>query len=137
MAGRPTKLTPEIVQEVRRLVPTVCYMESVGDYLGVSRQTWRGWLRRGRKEADRLAEAPDAAPRKTEALYLEFFTTFKRAVAEGEITAAAQIALAAGGGVWQAAAWRLERLFPERWGSSRQDIAEIKKLLAELAKGKA
>src|SRR5262249_57922855 len=65
-AGRPSLLTPEVLEEVRRLLPTVLYLETVADYLGLSRQTWRGWLRRGRKEHARLAKNPRARPKASE-----------------------------------------------------------------------
>jgi hypothetical protein len=120
-AGRPTLLTREIIQDVRRLLPTVLYLESVGDYLGVSPETWRVWVRRGRKEAKRLAN-PRAKPRASEALYLEFFATYKKALAEGEIYDLGVIKKASAE-QWQAAAWRAERRFPGRWG--KKDRVEL------------
>jgi hypothetical protein len=131
--GRPTLLTPAIIEDFRRLLPTVLYLETVGDYLGVSRQTWRVWVKRGRKESDRLAKNPRAKPREKEALYLEFFATYKKAVAEGELydlgiikKASADQVSAAGEvvrqGQWQAAAWRAERRFGRKWG--RKDRLE-------------
>jgi hypothetical protein len=121
--GRPTLLTAETLKDVERYLPTVMYMETVGDYLGVSRQTWRGWLRRGRKEHDRLKKArTKTEPLESEALYLQFFATVKKALAEGEIHDAAVIKKAATE-QWQAAAWRLERRFPARWG--RRDTTHV------------
>jgi hypothetical protein len=122
-AGRPTDLTPEVIKDTAKFLPTVMYLESVGDYLNVSRQTWRGWLRRGRKEYNRIRKArTKTEPLETEALYLEFFTTVKKALAEGEIHDAAVIKKAAAE-QWQAAAWRLERRFPARWG--RRDTTHV------------
>jgi transposase len=132
--GRPTLLTPAIIEDFRRLLPTVLYLETVGDYLGVSRQTWRVWVRRGRKESDRLAKNPRAKPREKEAPYLEFFATYKKAVAEGELydlgiikKASADQVNAAGEvvrqGQWQAAAWRAERRFGRKWG--RKDALAV------------
>ena len=46
-AGRPTDLTPEVIEDFRRVLPTVMSLETVGDYLGVERTTWRKWLKRG------------------------------------------------------------------------------------------
>ncbi len=113
-AGQPTLLTPAVLEDVRRILPTVMYLESVGDYLGVARTTWRGWLRRGHKEAKRLRN-PRCKPNPVEAIYLEFLHTCKKALAEGEIYDAGVIKKAAAE-QWQAAAWRLERRFPDRWG---------------------
>lgn len=110
------------------------YLETVGDYLGVSRITWRGWLKRGRKEANRLRN-PRAKPKESEALYLEFFYTYKKALAEGTffdlgvIKKASEDQYDAEGklirkGEWQAAAWREERRFPKLWG--KKDKLDLK-----------
>src|SRR5262245_55296527 len=107
-AGRPSALTPEVIEEVRRILPVVLYLDTVGDYLGLDRSTWRKWLSRGRKEARRLSRSPRARPKESEALYLEFFDAFKKGMASGEIYDAGVIKQAAGQH-WQAAAWRLER----------------------------
>jgi hypothetical protein len=127
--GAPSKLTPEIIEDVRRLLPTVLYMETVGDYLGVERTTWRKWLKRGRAEANRLKN-PRAKARPKEALYLEFFHTYKKGLAEGEIYDLGIIKKAATGsgdtpGQWQAAAWRAERRFPDRWGRKDRHRMEL------------
>ncbi len=110
-------LTPQVIEDVRRLLPTVMYMESVGDYLGVSRMTWRGWLKRGSKERKRIERARNGnkEPKESEKLYLQFFDTVKKSISEGEIFDAGTIKKASAES-WQAAAWRLERRFPDRWG---------------------
>ena len=113
-AGRPSLLTPEIIEDVRRLLPTVMYLESVGDYLGIGRVTWRMWLKRGAREAKRL-QNPRAKPKESEKLYLEFLNTYKKALAEGELYDLGVIKKASAE-QWQAAAWRAERRFPKRWG---------------------
>jgi hypothetical protein len=130
--GRPTLLTPEVLEDVRRLLPTALYLETVADYLGCDRTTWRKWLRRGSKEAARL-ERKRARPKESEAVYLEFFHTVKKALAGGEMHDLGVIRKASQDqandqgevtrqGQWQAAAWRLERRFPAKWG--RKDRLE-------------
>jgi transposase len=127
-AGRPTKLTPELIEDVRRILPTILYWETVADYLGVHRETFRRWLQRGAKEARRLRQQ-GAKPRKAEALYLEFSGTIKRGVAEGEIYDAGVIKKASAE-QWTAAAWRLERRFPSRW--AKRDFLALLKLKERL-----
>jgi hypothetical protein len=112
--GRPTVLSREMIEEVARLMPTVLYLDTIGDYLGVHRTTWRKWLKRGKEIADRLAEDPDHLVNPNEELYVEFFYAYRRGLAEGEIRDLTKIAAGAPG--WQASAWRLERRFPKRWG---------------------
>src|SRR5262245_12179923 len=145
--GRPTELTAQILEDIRRILPTCLYLETVADFLGVHRTTWRKWLARGTKEAKRLAQNRRGKPRAKEALYLEFFYTYKKAVAEGLIFDLSIIKKASQDqeiknpegktvgmrpGQWQAAAWRAERRFPSHWGNNRKEIAEIKKQIAQL-----
>jgi hypothetical protein len=157
-AGQPTDLTPDLIRQFAELLPVVLYMESVAAFLGVERSTWRRWITRGKAESKRLQEL-GARPRQKEALYLEFFNTHKRAIAEGEIGDAGAIREAAlaetrpvkvkrvekpDGSVeetteymkpeWTAAAWRLERRFPERWGSEKRTIAALERQVKELEK---
>lgn len=126
-AGRPLELTPQVLEDVRLILPTVLYLETVGDYLGLDRSTWGKWLRRGAKENKRLRKS-DETPLPAEAVYLEFFLTVKKALAEGEIYSAGIIKKAAEKN-WQAAAWVLERRFEERWG---RDQGAIRELLREI-----
>ena len=121
-AGRPTDLTPEVIEDVRRLLPTVMYLETVADYIGVTRQAIRGWLKRGAKEIKRVRRKPGRRILVAEALYVEFFHAVKKALAAGEIGDAGTIKKASAD-QWQAAAWRLERRFPDRWG--RKDRHEV------------
>lgn len=153
-AGRPTKLTPEVLEDVRRLLPTALYLETVGDYLGIGRTSIHRWLKRGAKEKHRLERNSSAKPRKKEAIYLEFWNVYKRALAEGELYSIGVIRKAsttqvnAEGevmqqGQWQAAAWQLERRFPDRWGrkdqltmsrsTERELDAELARTLEEIA----
>jgi hypothetical protein len=143
-AGRPTKLTPALLTEFCRLLPVCLNYESAAAYVGVDVVTVRRWLKRGARELARL-EKPGQRPRKKEAACAEFCTAVKRALAEGEIAAAGTIKKASQAGVrplrvkrvtvarpdgttttteetvyadaqWTAAAWLLERRFPDRWG---------------------
>lgn len=130
--GQPTKLTPEVLEDVRRLLPTVLYIETVADYIGVSRMSIRNWIGRGKKE--KRHRDKDGKPNEQEAVYLEFYSVVRKALAEGEIYDAGVIKKASET-QWQAAAWRLERRFPDRWG--RNDSAETRELLKEVKELKA
>jgi transposase len=127
--GRPLKLTPEIIEDVRRLLPTAMNIETVAAYLGICSQTWRNWLRQGSTEEKRLRRK-SAKPKAAAALHLEFFWVHKKALAEGEIYAAGIIKKAAIE-QWQAAAWFLERIAPQRWGRDTHAIAELKVTIAD------
>ena len=156
--GRPTTLTPQVLEDVRRLLPTCLYIETVADFISLDRTTVRKWLKRGAKEHQRLSRNKRAKARQAEAIYMELFLTYKKALAEGLIydlgiikkAAADQVVTDESGvtvavrpGQWQAAAWRAERRFPGQWGrkdtvvmsdvSQRELDAEIERELARLA----
>ena len=129
--GRPTALTPQVLEDVRRLLPTCLYIETVADFISLDRTTVRKWLKRGAKEHQRVSRNKRAKVRQAEALYLELFLTYRKALAEGLIydlgiikkASADQVVTDAAGrpvsvrpGQWQAAAWRADRRFPELWG---------------------
>jgi transposase len=140
--GRPRKLTQKLIEEFAKLLPAVLHIETAARYLGISQSSFRMWAQRGRKElqrmqaeADRIEEAGgDPSTVKvlaSEELFVEFLTTQQKALAEGEIRDATLIGVAAAE-CWQAAAWRLERRFPERWGSQNKEIRVLEKEIARL-----
>lgn len=130
-AGRPSDLTQEVIDDVKRLLPIVLYVETVANYIGIDRvQFWR-WLKRGGKEHKRLTKDPNAEVIESERLYLEFRNAIKKAEAEGEIYDLGVIK-AASATHWQAAAWRQERRHNDRWGSDKQAISDLKKQVADL-----
>ena len=102
--GRPTKLTPLIQEEVCKALKAGMYMETAAAYAGIDKDTLYDWLKKGARGESRE--------------HTKFSDSVKRAVAEAELTDLLMIKKAASEGTWQAAAWRLERRFRERWGRS-------------------
>jgi transposase len=131
---RPSLLTPEIVAAARKLIATALFSDTVAACLGVSRSAFYVWLRRGAKELRRL-ESPKAKPKESEVIYVEFVNSIKRGRSEGEYRDLETIQ-AASAAAWQAAAWRLERRFPHRWGSQTGEIRRIARELEELKQAK-
>lgn len=113
--GRPTKLTKEVQAKICNAIRAGNYMETASAYAGISKSTLYEWLRRGEREKQRVAENNRARIRKSEQIYVEFSDSVEKALAESEVRDVALIAKASET-QWQAAAWRLERRFPERWG---------------------
>lgn len=119
--GRPGKLTPELREALVAAIRRTYYLEAAADIVGIDRMTVYRWLRRGRKEK--------AGP------YRDFCCALKKALAEKMATNLDGIQAAAADS-WQALAWLNERRWPDLWGSSRKEIAELKKRLDALEKGK-
>jgi hypothetical protein len=101
VAGRPTKLTPELREKFCGLVRDGNYTQAACAGVGISFATYRNWYNRGRK----ARKGP----------YLEFFEAVRLALAESEANVVrdwqAQIPEN-----WQAARDFLARRFPKRWG---------------------
>lgn len=110
--GRKSVLDQELIARIAQMIRAGNYVEVACAAAGVSRQTFYNWLAEG--------EADKAAP-----IYKEFRDRIDAARAEGEARNVALIAKAAAAS-WQAAAWMLERQYPDRWArpSQRQDDSD-------------
>jgi transposase len=124
-AGRPTKLTSDVHNQIVAAVRAGNYMETAAAYAGINKDTLYRWLRRGAKEKERVAKDKRTKVRKEEQPFVEFSDAVKKALAEAEMRDVLVISKAADGGQWQASAWRLERKFPDRWGHKAKIQQEI------------
>lgn len=131
--GRPTKLTPELQEEICKIIRAGNYIETAAAYVGISKNTIYDWMRRGAREKERLKKNPRAKMKKSEAPFVEFSDSIEKALAYAEVRDVAIIGKAAET-QWQAAAWRLERKFRDRWG--RNDFKDHEKLEIQLEKAK-
>jgi hypothetical protein len=107
--GRPTKLNAERQSKVCDAIRAGVPPETAAACAGIDESTFYRWLARGRR-----LEA--------EALYAKFAEAVKLALAEWETRDIMRIGEAAATD-WRAAAWRLERRLPQRYG--RRDRHEI------------
>lgn len=98
--GRSTKCTKPVIEAIRLALQDGLPFESACECGGISKQTGYDWLKRGEN-----GEQP----------YLTFSDAVKKAQALGEY-ALVRIVQNASLKSWQAAAWLLERRFPDRWG---------------------
>lgn len=107
MARHPKGSTPILTDElIEKLAATIrggAYVETAAAFCGISKDTFYRWLR--------AAEGEEATE-----LLLRLSDAVKKAMAEAELRDLSVISKAAQDGVWQAAAWRLERKFNDRWG---------------------
>lgn len=107
---RVLKLTPALSDKIIGYLRAGAYIETAAAAAGISKQTLYNWLRRA-------ADEDESDPR---------FAAFAAAVEESQALAEVRdIALIgkAAETQWQAAAWRLERKSPERWG--RKDRVDL------------
>ena len=115
MARHPKGSTPILSEElIERLVITIrggAYVETAAAFCGISKDTFYRWLR--------LAESDE-----TSELLLKLSDAVKKAMAEAELRDLHVIDRAAQDGVWQAAAWRLERKYHDRWGRQAKVLLE-------------
>lgn len=110
--SRPSKLTDETKRKLVLALRAGNDQKVAAQMAGIGETTFYRWLE--------LAEQPDAKKE-----YREFRELIQRTIAEAEIDAIARIQQAASNGRWQAAAWWLERKYPERWGRNDKIRAEI------------
>jgi hypothetical protein len=116
-----TKLNQQTIERVGKAIRAGTSIEGVARYIGVSKETLDRWRREGVQ--------PDASP-----LLQQFAEEIEAAIGDFEVLAN-EIITEASNQQWQAAAWKLERRFPQTYGRrSRLDVGnpegEVFKVLA-------
>ena len=105
--SQKTKLTPELQEKLLRYLRGGNYVETAAACVGIHRDTFYEWMKRGAKGHK---------------LYATFAEAVNRAMAEAEALDL-HVIRQASTTQWQAAAWRLERRFPEKYG--RHDRTKV------------
>lgn len=100
--ARPDKLVPEVEQRILDAVRAGAPLRDAAEHAGVDERTVHRWRERG--------EQPRAAPK-----FRDFAQGLRRARAGAKVGAIAAVRRAMRDD-WRAAAWYLERCFPEEWG---------------------
>ena len=103
--GRKTKLTPQVQSTICKLIKSGNYIKTACHAVGIREATYLNWLSWGEQQG--------------KGLYFEFFVAVKRAEAQA-ITRNVAIIQKASHDTWQAAAWWLERKFPQEWGKKER-----------------
>ena len=115
--ARPTKLTPRVQKTVCAGIAVGLTFKLASERAGITDRSRIGWEKRGREEMERIANGGRA--RKEEEPFLSFFQSVTRARAKSAYVLTAVIRAAAPT-EWRAAAWLLERRFPEDYGYRRR-----------------
>ena len=133
--ARPSKLTPEVQENICNWLKLGYYQEDAAIMAGISASTYYEWMKKGDSERialesgeDALAlpehplPAPEDDTQEIQVVYrfMEFSEAVKKARAEAEGAHIRNIRKAADNGVWQASAWFLERSHPKKWGKRSQ-----------------
>jgi len=101
---RPIKLSYELIEKLCELIAQGCTYDRAARGCDISVSTFHGWMRRGKQEG-------------AESIYKELVASVKSAAEYSEDEALQQVRSAAiGDRNWKAAAWFLERRFPDRYG---------------------
>ena len=98
--GRPISLTEEVERRILAAIRRGNYIETACGLGGVHTDTYHDWMRRAKK-----GEQP----------FKDFRDAIELALAEGEDHDLKRIDKAADK-IWMAAAWRLERRMPDKYG---------------------
>jgi transposase len=123
--GRPLKLSQPLIDKVANFLRIGVYVETAAIASGMSKQTFYTYLRQANDLQERIEKAKTLGERvsliKHEKLLLLFLDAIEKATAEAETSDVVTIKQASKTN-WQAAAWRLERKNPDRWG--RRDFVK-------------
>lgn len=120
--GRPPEINEELIEKITRVIKAGNYVETAAALNGVCKKTLYNWFRKGQKG---------------NTLYSKLVHAVQQAISESEVRDVNVIDKEARGRDaeydksgkkireavtvnWKAAAWRLERKHPERWGRREQ-----------------
>ena len=106
--ARPTKLTAEVRERIARAVRLGASYEHAALAGGIDYSTLRRWLLKGERARS--------------GTFREFCEALKSAEGTAVVMWLARIEQAASDGRWQAAAWKLERRYPETYGRRRHEV---------------
>lgn len=115
--GRPTLLTEKLTKEVAKYIKNGAYIETAAALAGISPTTFHLWLRTGKRL--RVKEEKGEKLTKADLLHVSFSHAIEKAQAFSEYNDIQLIGQHAKT-EWAAAAWRLERKFPEKYGRAKR-----------------
>lgn len=97
--ARKTKYTPDTVEKLTMAIKLGASYELACKFAGISEDTFANWRKR----------------------YSDFSDAIQEAEGAGVMQWLAKIEKAANDGSWQAAAWKLERRYPQTYGRTVQE----------------
>lgn len=128
--GRPTSLNAEVIEKIQQALMACAYIETAAHYAGITRDSFYTWFKRGKIAKhliydENTGEYDKMRIPESERIYADFADIVEQSMSGSELRLLKQIDDAARDGNWQAAAWRLERKFPKRWGRAVENPGEL------------
>lgn len=117
--GQPTKLTRKRMALIAEFIIAGNDIKTAAIAAGVSRPVFYHWMKQGRI----AKETKDEGEREKLAIYAEFLDAMEQAIAASKVLFVQTIAKASGKS-WTAAAWMLERRYPNEFGDPTKRIEE-------------
>lgn len=114
--GRPTKLTPELHAVIVASIEGGNYAETAAALAGIHRDTFYGWMERGRRGEQPFADFSDAVTRARAKAEADAVETVRAGMADPKTGA-------------ERAQWYLERTAPDRF--ARRDKVIVENLVNE------
>lgn len=122
LMARPTKLTPEVEDAMVRAILVGASYKTACQYAGISYQTFLNWRKRAGAVKERQGKSRNAPSDEFDVRLIGFVDHIKEAEAVAAIKSLVKINGAAKKD-WRAAAWMLERRFPNEYGRRRAQSA--------------
>ncbi len=110
--ARPSKLSKSVIEKIIRAIHMGCFIDTAAASAGIGRSTFHEWLRRGE----------DDIKNKKRTLASDLKVQYDAASATAEHRMLEIIDKAAKND-WKAAAWKLERKWPDRW--ARRQVLSV------------
>lgn len=111
--GSNPKLSKDLISKLSILIKNGAYIETAAAAVGISKDSFYRWLRNGKKEEGSELEKE-----------LSYAVMQASAISEiNDLEIISKAAKSPNG--WKAAAWRLERKFPEKWGRLSKGESEV------------
>jgi hypothetical protein len=112
LPGAPCKLSEDRQAKIIMAIEHGAYYKQAAEFAGIDYTTFNNWMKRG-----------ENAEEGTE--YFNFFHAVKEAEGKAAVGNLMLITLAAQNGNWQAAAWKLERRYPEEYAKRMEIKAPV------------
>ena len=112
--GAPTKLNESVKKRVLYAIEKGCTYELAANFGGISYTTFNNWMNLGKVQIDKPEDETDD--------YFDFYSQVKLSEGKSAVFWLDKIDESAKNGQWQAAAWKLERRYPQWYGKTVQEI---------------